>query len=294
MNENKQTALISPRPANGITHTNKDVLFKVLTQNYQNKSLAVYGLDVPKIKQMLPSEYPVVSTKFYGDNMFLLEDDWLLCLEYESDVSWLDFLKYSRYVTNTLERLHKDGVRVRKVVIAVLYTADIKEADGELDLGDFHIKVQQVFLSKFDTNSMYAEIKAKIDAGVALLDEDIMRLIILPLTQPDKKRKQQLIENTVALIKRVQDDDQQAFMLAGILTATNKFIDPMYAEKVKEWLKMTKVARLLIDEAMEERSVEIARKMLADDESLLRIMKYTDLTREEVEQLQLELGLASA
>ena len=45
-----------------ITHNNKDVLFKAFSQNYRDKSLAVYGLDVPNIKQLLPSTYPVVYT----------------------------------------------------------------------------------------------------------------------------------------------------------------------------------------------------------------------------------------
>jgi len=121
-----------------------------------------------------------------------------------------------------------------------------------------------------------------------------MRFIVLPLTQPDKKRKQGLIENTVALAKQVADDTQQAFILAGILTATNKFIDPDYAKKVREWLKMTKVARLLIDEAVgearEEWAVEtankLAKEMLAGGEEISKIMKYSKLSREEIERLQ--------
>ena len=72
----------------GITHSNKDVLFKVLSQYYENKSLAVYGFtDMPKIKRLLPSDYPAVTaTEIHADNTFLLEDDSLLLLEFESTV----------------------------------------------------------------------------------------------------------------------------------------------------------------------------------------------------------------
>ena len=58
-----------------ITHSNKDVIAKVLTENYRDKSFAVYGLtDIPKIKRMLSPSYPAVTaTEFYGDNVFLLE-----------------------------------------------------------------------------------------------------------------------------------------------------------------------------------------------------------------------------
>ena len=72
--------------ADGITHSNKDVLFKALSRCYENKSLAAYGLNLPKIKMLLPTNYPVVTAKeIYADNAFLLEDNSLLILEYESN-----------------------------------------------------------------------------------------------------------------------------------------------------------------------------------------------------------------
>ena len=281
----------SKPPNNAITHTNKDVIAKVLTENYRDKSLAVYGLtDMPKIKRMLSPSYPAVTaTEFYGDNVFLLEGNWLLLLEYESQPLWEDFLKYNKYVLFAVERLLKEGIRVVKVVIAVLYTGDVQQTVNELDLGGLHIQLEQVYLSKFDTDSLFSELEAKVKAKERLSDEDIMRFIILPLTQPDKKRKQSLIENTVALAKQVEDNTQQAFILAGILTATNKFIDPSYAKSVKEWLKMTQVARLLIDEALEERHIEIAKTMLIRKSLLDDIMAVTGFSESKVREIQVEL-----
>ena len=288
--------LKKPSTNNGIVHSNKDIISKVLTQNYQNKSLAVYGLtNVPKIKRMLSADYPVVTaTEFHGDNVFLLEDNWLLVLEYESQPRWEDFLKYNKYAIHAVERLSTEGIRIEKVVIAVLYTGDVQETAHELDLGGFRVHVEQVYLSKFDTDALYAELKEKVTAGERLTDEDVMRFIILPLTQPDKKRKQGLIEDTVSLVKQLQDDGQQAFIMAGILTATNKFIDPEYAKKVREWLKMLKVVRLIDEEArIDERKI-MAKRMLIADEPIRRIMDYTELSMEEIKQIQSELELVSA
>ena len=101
--------------ADGISNSNKDVMFKVLSRNYQNKSLAVYGLDLPKIKRLLPTNYPsVTATEIHADNPFQLEDDSLLILEYESTVSFTDFLKYNKYTINAMERLHKEGCKVHR------------------------------------------------------------------------------------------------------------------------------------------------------------------------------------
>ena len=70
----------------GISHNNKDILFKYLNQLYQGKSLKVYGLDIPKIKRVLPANYPAITANEYrGDGAFLLEGDILYLQEYESD-----------------------------------------------------------------------------------------------------------------------------------------------------------------------------------------------------------------
>ena len=282
----------------GITHSNKDVLFKFLSRQYENKSLAAYGLKLPRIKRLLSGNYPTVTaTEIYADNPFLLEDDSLLILEYESTVKEEDFLKYCKYTINAVERLRNEGTKVKRVVIAVIYTGDIKTAPSMFDLGALNIQVEQVFLSNFNTDEIYAEIRDKIDAGLCLDDDDVMKFIILPLTQPDKNRKQELIEDTIELAKRVQDEYQQVFIMAGILTATDKFIGRKYSEMIKEWIKMTKVARLFeeekieaVNEARREERMQIAKDMLAIGDDILKVMKITKLTRTEVEELQVSVG----
>ena len=286
----------------GITYSNKDVMFKVLSQNYENKSLAVYGLNVPRIKRLLPANYPAVTaTEIHAENPFLLEDDSLLILEYESDPTQEDFLKYNKYTINALERLRKDGIRVAKVIIAVIYTGDIKAYTSEFDVGALRIQVDQVFLSRFDTDEIYSGVKTKIDAGEPLSDDDVMKLIILPLTQPDKAQKQKLIENAIDLAKQVQDEQQQLFIVAGILTATNKFIDREYSEMVKGWIKMTKVARLFeeekieavnaaVGETLKNERVRTAKEMLAAGEDILKIMQFTKLTRAELDEALMLVG----
>ena len=290
----------------GIAYQNKDIMFKVLSQHYKNKSLAVYGLDVPRIKRLLSGDYPTVTaSEIHADNPFLLEDDSLLLLEYESTVEKENFIKYTKYAANALERLYKEGVKVKRLIIAVIYTGDVKKAPYEYDMGALRITLEQVFLSKFDTVKIYSELKAKIDEGEYLNDDDIMKLVILPLTQPDKSRKQKLIEDTIELAKKVQDENQQLFAIAGILTATNKFIDHDYSEMVKGWIKMTKVARLFEEEKIEavnkavskavskavnktrlETQTNIALNMMRLGVDYLEVMEYTGLTRKEIERLQ--------
>ena len=287
----------------GITHSNKDVLFKVLSHNYENKSLAAYGLDLPRIKRLLPGSYPAVTaTETHADCPFLLEDGSLLLLEYESSARTDDFLKYAGYVANALKRLRREGIAVTRVIIAVIYTGDIKSAASEYDIGALRIRVEQVFLSGFDTEGIYAGLKAKIDAGLPLTDDDVMKFIILPLTQPDKERKQKLIEDTIDLAKRVTDESQQLFVMAGIVTATSKFIDAEYLKKLKGWIMMTKIARLFEEEKIEavnqavnqavnlavnQNRREIAQKMLSAGDDIIKVLLVTELTRAEIDEIMI-------
>jgi len=286
----------------GITHNNKDVMFKVLSQYYGNKSFAVYGLDVPRVKRLLSSDYPsVTATEVYGDTIFELVDESLFILEYESSPKMTDFLKYCKYAIHAMERAYIDDGKMRNIIIGVVYTGDIKNAPDVFDVGALRIHVQQVFLSHFDTDVLYAELRDKIESGELLTDDEIMKLIILPLTQPNKPKKQELIEATIDLAKQIQDESHQLFVMAGILTATDKFIDRAYSEMVKGWIKMTKVARLFEEEKIEavneaisktrkDELTRVALEMLADGDDILKIMRLTKFTRDEINHLSASIG----
>jgi len=290
----------------GIAYNNKDILMKALSQLYQNKSLSVYGLNIPRIKRMISTSYPaVIANELRDDNAFLLEDNTLYIQEYESTIDNDEcFIKYMQYAYLLLKQLKVEGIAVKKIVIGVIYTGDILEAPKIWDTGAISVQIHQVFLSNFDTHGIYSDIKKKIDASENLSDEDILRLVVLPLTQPKKASKQKLIEDTVVLAKQIKDEKQQLFAIAGILTATDKFINRKYSDQIKEWIRMTKVARLFEEEKIEavnkarretrrevqnETQKQIAQKMLLKGMDYLNVMEYTGLTRDEIEQVR---GLA--
>ena len=86
-------------------------------------------------------------------------------------------------------------------------------------------------------------------------------------------------------------------IVAGIVTATNKFIDAEYLEKLKEWIKMTRVARLFEEEKVEAVNVainetdknvrkQIAKNMLIRGNDFIDIMQITGLTRLEIDEVQ--------
>lgn len=45
----------------GIAYQNKDILFKIPGQTYKEKSFAAYGIDLPPIRELLPTNLPKIS-----------------------------------------------------------------------------------------------------------------------------------------------------------------------------------------------------------------------------------------
>ena len=285
----------------GIAYQNKDVLLKVLSQHYENKSFEALGLKLPKIKKVLPTNLPkITATELRADNIFLLEDERILIVDYESAVKQENFIKYMEYILAVLKMYFNSEKKVYNIIVAVIYTGDIKRAPNRFNMDSLQINIMQVFLSKFDTNELYADLKRKVESGKVLSDEDIMKFIVLPLTEPITSKKQSLIEKSVELAKSVPDEQQQIFIIAGILVATDKFIDKEYSNMIKRWISMTKVARLFEEEkieavnnavnnAVKEKAYLLAKEMLLDNEDMTKIMKYSKLTKKEILRIQAEL-----
>ena len=280
-----------------VTYSNKDILFKLLAESYKNKSLAVYGLDIPKIKRMLPANYPIITaTEIHSDNCFILEDDSLYLQEYESSVDPNAGLKYARYVCAAMDRLMREEIAVTNVIIGVIYTGDVKSAPSTFDFGAMRVQLKHVFLSKFDSDKTYAELKEKVENGSEFSDEDLLRLIILPLTQPDKSRKQKLTEDAVLLAKQINDEEKQMHCIAGIAVAANKFIEKTYYEKLKEWISMTHLSRLYeeekiiaVQEGQKELQKKIAENLLRKGHDEFEVIECTELTLVEVKQVHAAL-----
>jgi predicted transposase/invertase (TIGR01784 family) len=203
-----------------------------------------------------------------------------------------NLLKYGHYAFRVAETYCKDTLP--KVTIVVIYTADVEAAPEVLDLGSVQLQLKQVFLTKFNSADIYHDLQGKVAAGQKLSDEDIMRFIVMPLTQ--KNDKQVLIEKTVELAKEITDELAQKFIIAGLLAATDKFIDKNYAERIRRRLEMTKVGQIFEEEKLEyaqksvqQNSREIARKMFSNGVDILTIMDCTLLSKAELLKIKEEL-----
>lgn len=234
-----------------IAYQNKDITSKLMAETLKGKSLAAFGLPELKIVDILPTNLPVIeSNELRLDNLFLLSDGSLAIIDYESSFSRENFVKYLNYIARVIRRfaVRRELKDLKQLKMVVIYTADVERAEERYDLGGLILIVESAYLIHLDGSQIYDRLKHKIDAGEKLAEEELMELMILPLTVKEKKRKQETIEKAVTLGKRLPDREGQLKVIAGILTFTDKVIDRAYAKKLEEEMQMTLVGQMLMDE----------------------------------------------
>lgn len=289
---------------NNIAYQNKDIASKIFAEQFRGKSLKVYGIDLPRVKQVLPTNLPnIQANELRLDNLFLLEDDTFLIIDYESVYRKKNKIKYLNYVARVLEQYSNEYRFDMKLSVVVIYTADVLEyhTKAQLDVGCLQLTIKEAFLAEMDSEKMMKDLTEKVKQGVKLSEEELMEYIILPLTYRGMDEKKETIKELFQLAKEIKEEEIQLFLLSGILVFTDKVIDDETAKRIKEWIGMTKVARLFEEEkneAVEKAVLETAREtaretaivMLKKGYSIEEIVECVQhLTPYEVKKLKKEL-----
>ena len=302
-----------------ISYHNKDILSKIFGENLKDKSFAAYGLNLPKIVEVLPTNLPAIeANELRMDNLFRLEDNTLVLVDYESTYSYEDKIKYLNYIVRALKRNWQYGVIEQPIRMIVIYTGNIKRdhTQPSLDVGCLQFTVEEIFLSELNASEIENRLTAKIEADIELTEEEEMQFIILPLIHDKVGEQRNCIKRCFELAKKIRDRKKQIFLLSGLLVFTDKVISKEDSEEIRRWLRMTKVGRIIQEEinqavaevekekeeAIREKEkaikttkketkrktyLNIATKMKKQGMPVKEIMKFvTGITREEIEGLK--------
>ena len=146
----------------------------------------------------------------------------------------------------------------------------------------------EVFLSEMDGESILNEINRKLENGDTLSNDDLLRLMICPLTFTGRKAKIEATHRAILTADKITDEQTERFVFQMMQVVTNKFISEADAKKIREVIGMTKIDRIFEEEKRQaiakveaEKEVEkeqCARKMLGlgvPDETVALGMGYT-------------------
>ena len=237
----------------GISYQNKDIEFKLLSESFKEKSFEAYGLKLPRIKEVLPTNLPDVSAnELRIDNLFLLEDGTYALVDYESEDKTENRIKYVNYIARILKRFYHENKIIPTIRMIVIYTGDVQTANDTFCTGCMVLHMEQVFLQKLPSEEIYQQIHLKLNQNDTLTEQELMQMIILPLAEKGRKEKQKRIRQIIELAKQMQNEQEQKFVFSGLLVVSDKFITKEDAEIIRREFSMTKVGMLLMEEGMEK------------------------------------------
>ena len=280
-----------------ITYHNKDVISKLFGEKLKNKSFEVYGIKIPEIMEVLPTNLPTVeANEMRLDNLFRLKDNSLVLVDYESTYDYEDKIKYLNYIVRTLKRykVFRNPNQILRMI--VIYTGDVEKGKtiDKLDVGCLQLKVEEVFLSELNAEFIENNLRQKIYAGENLFEQEQMQFVILPLIYKGVEEKQSCIRRCFEMGKMIDSIEIQTFVFTGLLVFTDKVIRREDSEKIRRWIEMTKIGQILEEEkqqaievAVKKNAKETAQKMLDCGFSIEQILQCIDgLTREEIELIK--------
>ena len=255
-----------------ITYQNKDVGSKVLAEHLPGKDFSVFGLRLPKIKALKPTNLPAVeANELQMDNLFLLEDDSYLLVDYESVYREKNKVKYLGYLARLSKRLYNESGRYPAIRVLIIYTADVKRGTTRprLDITSLQMDLLEVFLSEMDGESILNEINRKLENGDTLSNDDLLRLMICPLTFTGRKAKVEATHRAILTADKITDEQTERFVFQMMQVVTNKFISEADAKKIREGIGMTKIDRILEEEKRQAiaKVEEEKEKALAEKEA---------------------------
>lgn len=275
-----------------IAHNNRDLVGKILSDTFREKSFAVYGLALPPVKECLLTEFAEVKvTGRTADRLFLLEDGSYALIDFESKYLLRNKVKYLRYITRVLDQYlggkKEKEFRLRFIVI---YMGNVKSAPSDFTTDCLSIRTEQAFLSHIDGDAEYQRILDRINSGAPLSDEDLMLLIILPLTYSQRKKQVSMIDKTTDIAAAIKEDEKRSFVLAGICIAADAFINKTQANRIGGLLKMTKVGRMIMKEFEDlEKQLAESRSELAESRSELAESR-SELSRKDAQLAESNLN----
>ena len=231
----------------GITAQNKDVVSKWFGETMKNRSLSVYGVHVPRIVDVRPTNLPAIETN-----------------EKRMDIS---------------------KVRLRIIIIYTADVTRTQTQDM-LNVGDVIVSTTEAFLLELASEEVKERIQKKVQEKKALDERDLMELIVLPLTYKGKEKQRSAAQEAVNIAKEIEDEVMQEMALAGILSFSDKIIDKKLANEIRRCLSMTKVGAIIAKEMEESEAKGIVKGRVEgrEQEKSLRIksMLLRQKTPEEI------------
>ena len=230
----------------------------------------------------------------YMDYNFLTTEDVIIHIEFQTTED---------HVTDDLMRFHVyEALLMRKekkkVITYVIYSGGIEKVRTELECGIHTYRVNPIYLTGHDADEIFQSVKAKIEAGEPLSEDDFANLTLTPLMTSKMCRKD-VIKEAIQIVKQEKQLTAEKTM-AMLYTLADKFLSAGELNEIKEVLAMTRLGQMLYDDGVKkgmERGMEKKDNQLTEltarllEENRLDDLRRSTEDKEFKEQLLKEFGI---
>ena len=257
----------------------QDIYLKLLTQGLSGGAMQAVGIEGVELAQALPTELPAGALRV--DTVWRMIDGRIFHLEFQTkrEATLHRFLEYDTRLT------HRYQAPVRTVI---LYGAQVASAPDTLDLGAIQYRVENVLLQHFQGEKAL-DIVATHLAAQAWEPADRLRLALAFGMQTDNRRG--VFSQALDLIQHVPSANEADLVVAAVLALSERTLTDEEMRLLER--ELSNVSKILdhvkhegIEQGREQGLERVARAMLADGDSVEKIVRVTGLPRLTVEALK--------
>ena len=140
---------------------------------FQGKALSLFGIQIPKIIESLNVELQDIKVQEWRtDLVFLLEDDSLLHLEFQTTFSKDHLTRFLMYDL-LLHEQHKH----RKITTIIIYASGVKQRELSLNFETLKYTPYLIFLEEIDGDEILYQLEEKVKMKVPFNDEDFLHIL---------------------------------------------------------------------------------------------------------------------
>ena len=248
-----------------IAWQNKDIASKVFSEQFGSRYLNLFGHNLGKVVRVFDTNLPaIMANELRLDNLFEFENGHVAIVDYESVYDDSDKIIYAEYHSRIMKRYLDQGVKLADIPdidIIILYTADVTpdQVNTELAKGAMKLSITPSYFSELPSEEIKKNLESKIKSKTPLTDDEVLQLIVLPLTYKGNEAKQKMAREAAELAVGIEDKKTQTFVLSGLMVFVDKVADRDTKDYIIRSITMTEFGKIYEERAQKAVNVEHAR-----------------------------------
>lgn len=262
---------------------------------FKDEFIPFTGIKLPKVKDIIETNVPMIEVKDRGmDLNFLLEDGTIAHIEFESDaLKEADLIRFAHY---DLQLYNQRQVKIRRIIIFSSGVADT--TIKQLDIGSVKQQHDCIFLEHdFNGDEIFGKIKERIVVGDLLTNLEKLQILLLPMMKTNQATASKRAYELTKTLEQYHNKDLAHYLIGAMVAVNYSQIKDPEKAKILEVLEMAKPFEELykkfemkgrqegIQEGRREGQLEIIQNLINKGIGIAAISDFTGLSEQEIKEL---------